>query len=105
MAAPLRRGSLCGPQKFACYPQKTYYSRGSNPLLHGPSVWSWVEAADFGATSFPNQPSGRHDDSLRQTLWRVSDRTLIFGRVCFTIGVWLGRLTADKPVLWGLLGS
>jgi hypothetical protein len=36
---------------------------------------------------------------------RVSDRILIFGLVCFTIGVWLGRLTAHKPVLWGLLGS
>ena len=36
---------------------------------------------------------------------RVSDRALIFGLVCFTIGVWVGRLTAHKEVLWGLLGS
>jgi hypothetical protein len=36
---------------------------------------------------------------------RLSNRILIFGLVCFAVGVWVGRLTAHKPVLWGLLGS
>ena len=40
-----------------------------------------------------------------QVMCRVSGRTLIFGLVCFAIGAWLGRLTAHKPVLRGLLGS
>jgi hypothetical protein len=36
---------------------------------------------------------------------RVSDRALMFGLACFVIGLWVGRLTAHKSVLWGLLGS
>jgi hypothetical protein len=36
---------------------------------------------------------------------RLSNRVLIFGLVCFAVGVWVGRLIADKPVLWGLLGN
>ena len=36
---------------------------------------------------------------------QVSDRTLMFGLVCFVIGLWVGRFTAHKWLLWGLLGS
>jgi hypothetical protein len=61
--------------------------------------------ADFWRNELSNQPSGRHDHSLHQICGRVSDRTLIFGLACFAIGVWVGRLTAHEPVLWGLLGS
>jgi hypothetical protein len=28
-----------------------------------------------------------------------------FGMVCFLLGLWVGRFTAQKAVLWGLLGS
>lgn len=36
---------------------------------------------------------------------RLSDRALIVGLVCFVIGLWVGRLTAHKAILWGLLGG
>jgi hypothetical protein len=35
----------------------------------------------------------------------TTNRTLIFGLVCFMIGVWVGRVTAHRPVLWDLLGG
>jgi hypothetical protein len=36
---------------------------------------------------------------------RLTDRALIFGLVCFAIGLWVGRFTAHMAVFWGLLGS
>jgi hypothetical protein len=36
---------------------------------------------------------------------RVSDRGLMFGLVYFVIGLWVGRFTVHKALLWGLLGS
>jgi uncharacterized membrane protein YedE/YeeE len=55
--------------------------------------------------SFANHRLAAMTTAFARFCGRVSDRALIFGLVCFTIGVWLGRLTADKPVLWGLLGN
>jgi hypothetical protein len=59
----------------------------------------------FGARSFQTNRLAAMTTAFVRLCGRVSDRTLVFGLVCFTIGVWVGRLTAHKPVLWGLLGS
>jgi hypothetical protein len=36
---------------------------------------------------------------------RLTDRALIFGLVCFAIGLCVGRFTAHMAVFWGLLGG
>jgi hypothetical protein len=36
---------------------------------------------------------------------RFSDRALIFGLACFMTGSWVGRFTAHKGSLLGMLGG
>jgi hypothetical protein len=61
--------------------------------------------ADFWRNELQNYRLVAMTTAFIRLCGRVSDRTLIFGLVCFTIGVWVGRLTAHKSVLWGLLGN
>lgn len=86
------------------YPQKLIH-RKQSALASAVGLDFTTVVADFWRNELQNYRLVAMTTAFIRLCGRVSDRTLIFGLVCFTIGVWVGRLTAHKSVLWGLLGN